>query len=71
MRKLFRGRREKVKRGGGEASLCIGVDHFWLTGARDEGGSGETLDSEVSPELGGGFFTQRVGHVLDTAQDSN
>jgi hypothetical protein len=26
-----------------------GVDRFWLTGARDEGGSGEMLDSEVSP----------------------
>jgi hypothetical protein len=25
------------------------VDRFWLTGARDEGGSGDTLDSEVSP----------------------
>jgi hypothetical protein len=26
------------------------VDRFWLTGARDEGGSGDTLDSEVCPE---------------------
>jgi hypothetical protein len=30
------------------AAACVGVDHFWLTGARDEGGSGDTLNSEVS-----------------------
>jgi hypothetical protein len=29
-----------------------GVDHFWLTGARDESGSGDTLDSEVCLEPG-------------------
>jgi hypothetical protein len=49
MRELFRGRKEKVKRGWGEASLGTGVDHFWLTGARDEGSSEDTLDLEVSP----------------------
>jgi hypothetical protein len=31
------------------AAARAGVDRFWLTGARDEGGSVETLDSEVSP----------------------
>jgi hypothetical protein len=31
----------------GQSHSC-GVDRFWLTGARDEGGSGDTLDSEVS-----------------------
>jgi hypothetical protein len=25
-----------------------GIDRFWLTGARDEGGSGDTTDSSVS-----------------------
>jgi hypothetical protein len=48
MSEVFKQRREKVKRGWGEASLCAGVDHFCLTGARDEGGSGDTLDSSVS-----------------------
>jgi hypothetical protein len=31
------------------AATRAGVDRFWLTGARDEGGSGDTVDSEVSP----------------------
>jgi hypothetical protein len=31
------------------AAARAGVDRFWLTGARDEGGSVETLDLEVSP----------------------
>jgi hypothetical protein len=30
------------------ASARAGVDRFWLTGARDKGGSVEMLDSEVS-----------------------
>jgi hypothetical protein len=45
---VFRGRREKVKQWRGEASLGTGLDRFWLTGARDEPGPVETLDSEVS-----------------------
>jgi hypothetical protein len=32
-------------------SRSCGVGRFWLTGARDEGGSVETLDSKVSPGL--------------------
>jgi hypothetical protein len=31
------------------AAARAGFDRFWLTGASDEGGSVETLDSEVSP----------------------
>jgi hypothetical protein len=30
------------------AAARAGVYRFWLTGAKDEGGSGDTLDSEVS-----------------------
>jgi stalled ribosome alternative rescue factor ArfA len=43
MRELFRGRREKVKQGWGKGSLHR---------ARDEGGSGDMLDSGVSPGPG-------------------
>jgi hypothetical protein len=53
------------------AAAHAGVDRFWLTGARDEGGSGDTLDSEVSPGLCGGCFDVRAGHNLDAAQESN
>jgi hypothetical protein len=49
----------------------IGFDHFWLRLASDDGGCGEMLDSEVSQGLGGGYFTQRAGHVLDAVRDSN
>jgi hypothetical protein len=52
MKELFRERREKVKRGWGEASLRTGVDRFWFTGASDETGPVEMLDLEVSPGPG-------------------
>jgi hypothetical protein len=31
------------------AAARVGVDRFWLTEARDEGGSRDTTDSTVSP----------------------
>jgi hypothetical protein len=43
------------------------VDRFWLTGARDESGSEETLDSEISH----GYFNVRADHILDAAQKFN
>jgi hypothetical protein len=34
------------------AAARAGVDHFWLTGARDEGGSRDTTDSSLRPGPG-------------------
>jgi hypothetical protein len=31
------------------AAARLDIDHFWLTGARDEGGSQDTTDSSVPP----------------------
>jgi hypothetical protein len=35
------------------AAARAGVDRFWLTGARDEGGSEDTIDLSVSPGVEG------------------
>jgi hypothetical protein len=55
----------------GKQVYIQGADHFWLTGAKDEGGYGETLDSEISPGLGEGCFMQHISHVLDAVRNSN
>jgi hypothetical protein len=38
----------KLNKGEEKQVFGMGVDHFWLTGARDEPDPVETLDSEIS-----------------------
>jgi hypothetical protein len=54
------------------AAARAGVDHFWLTGTRDEVGYGETTDSNIFHGLDEGCFNAPpVSHNVVSAQQSN
>jgi hypothetical protein len=48
--------------------MCM---HFWLTGARDEGGSGDTTIRAYTRSLGEECFEQRAGTDLDGTEEFN
>jgi hypothetical protein len=53
------------------AAARAGVDRFWLSGAKEEGGFGETTRFGRIARLGQGCFDARASHNATSAQQSN